>query len=67
MNGGEGEGQGDQIDCTPPRKNYPQKSFLGLRYLNFCPDFFGHEGKQLDVLNWEANNYKTHIAQYLKK
>ena len=64
-----GRERGREVKLTAlhPRKNYPQKSFLGLRYLNFCPDFFGHEGKQLDVLNWEANNYKTHIAQYLKK
>ena len=24
-----------------------QKLFLFLRYLNFCPEFFGHVGKQL--------------------
>ena len=24
------------------------KAFLFLRYLNFCHDFFGHVGKQLD-------------------
>ena len=45
-----GRERGGEVKLTAlhPRKNYPQKSFLGLRYLNFCPDFFGHEGKQLD-------------------
>ena len=44
----------------------------------FYPHTFGHVGKQLDknakvnlkiceVTNWEANNYNTHIVQYLKK
>ena len=44
-----------------------QMFFLLLRYLNYGPDFFGHEGKQLDkkakvifkiydVTNWETNN-----------
>ena len=44
-----------------------------LRYLNFCPDLFGHVGKQLDnkakfdfnmydVINWKINNYNTHIV-----
>ena len=46
--------------------------FSSVRYLNFCPDFFGHAAKQLDkkdkddlkvydVINWEINNYNTHI------
>ena len=26
----------------------PQKLFLFLGFLNFCPDFFGHVGNQLD-------------------
>ena len=54
------------------------KLFLVLRYLNFCPNFFGHVGKRLDknvkvnfkfhdVINWETKNYNTHIPQYLKK
>ena len=43
---------------------------------NFFPDFFGNGGKGLakrvkanfkiyDAVNWQANNYNTHIAQYL--
>ena len=47
-----------------------------LRYLNFCPDFFGVIGKGLDkkakvnfniydIINWE--NHNTYIVQYLKK
>ena len=40
MNGGEGEGRGGQIDCTPLQKKFTNS--------NFCPDFSGHEGKQLD-------------------
>ena len=50
------------------------KLFPFLRYLNFCPDFFGHVEKRLDkkvkvyfkiydVINWETNNYNTYIAQ----
>ena len=50
--------------------------FLFLRYLNLCPDIFYHVGKWLDektkfnfiiyyVINWKANNYKTHITPYL--
>ena len=46
-------------------------SFL---YLIFCPDFFGHAGKRLDikakvnfkihdVTDWERNTYNAHIAQ----
>ena len=45
------------------------------RYLNFCPNVFGHVGKRLDkkasvnfkiyeVTIWETNNYNTHTAQY---
>ena len=51
---------------------------LFLTYLNFCPEFFNHVEKWLskkakdnfkinDVINWETNNYNTHIPQYLKK
>ena len=47
-------------------------SFL---YLFFCPDFFGHAGKRLninanviskidDVSYWERNNYTSHIPQW---
>ena len=54
------------------------KALFTLKILNFCPDFFGHVGKQLDekakvnfkiydVINCETNNYNTHIAQYLIK
>ena len=50
-----------------------KKFFPFLRRLNFCRDFFGHVGKRLDkkakvifkiynVINWETNNYNTHIA-----
>ena len=56
---------------------FDESFFLLLRYLNFCPDFFGHVGKRLDkktkvnfkiyVIYWEANNYNTNISQYLKK
>ena len=49
-----------------------------LNILNFSPDFFGYGGKRFDmkinvnfklygVINWIANNYNTHIAEYLKK
>ena len=49
-----------------------------LRYLNFCPDFFGHVGKQFvkkamanlkiyDVTTWITSNSNKHIGQYLKK
>ena len=45
-----------------------------LTYLNFCPDFFSHVGKQLDkkpkvyctiydVTNWETNDWSTYIGQ----
>ena len=54
-----------------------ESSFLFLRYLNFCPDIFGHVRKRLDkkakvnfkiygVINWETNNCNSHVAQYLK-
>ena len=49
-----------------------------LEYSVFGSDFFGRVGKRLDkkvkvdfricgVTKWEANNYNTHIVQYLKK
>ena len=49
-----------------------------LRYLHFCHDFFVYVRKRFDkkvkfnfksydVINWETNNYDTHIAQYLRK
>ena len=49
-----------------------------LRYLNFCPNFFGHVGKSLDkkaevnfknydVIYWETNSYNRYIAQHGKK
>ena len=54
------------------------KAFFLLRYLNFCPDFFVHVEKQLDkkakvdvktydVTTCDTNDYKKHIATYLKK
>ena len=54
-----------------------QKFFPFLRYLHFCPGFFGYEGKRLgktakvnfqicDVTNWNTNNYNNHIARSLK-
>ena len=56
----------------------PENLFSFLRYLNFCPDLFGHAEKLLDkkakvnlkiykVTNRETNNYNTHLAQYLQK
>ena len=55
-----------------------KSSFLFSRYMNFCPDFFGHIGKRIDkkakanfkiyyVTGWETNNYNTLFAKYLKK
>ena len=52
--------------------------FSFFRYLNFCPDFFDHVGKQLDqkakvnfkiyhFTHWTTNNYNKLIAKYLKK
>ena len=49
-----------------------------LRHLNLGSNFFGHLEKRLykkanvifkiyDAINWETNDYNTHIAQYLKK
>ena len=53
-----------------------KKLFLFLRYLNFCPGFFGSVGKWFDkkakvsfkiydVIIWETNNSNTHV-QYLQ-
>ena len=49
------------------------KALLFSRYLNVCSDFLGHVEKQLykkakldfkiyNVINWETNNYNTHIS-----
>ena len=46
--------------------------------LDFSPEIFGNLGKYLnkkakvnfkmyDLTNWETNNYKAHIVQYLEK
>ena len=54
------------------------KKILCSRNVNFCPDVFGHVRNQLHkkakvcfkiygMRDWEANNYNTHIAHYLKK
>ena len=48
------------------------------RYLNFCPDFCGHAGKQLDkktminfkiydVKNWITKNYSQTYCQISQK
>ena len=53
------------------------KFFLFLRYFNFHADYFNHPEKRLvktakanhkiyDAINWETNNYNTHIARKLK-
>ena len=53
-------------------------SIFFVRYLDFCPDFFGQVGKRLDKKNgvnfkrsditiWETNNSNTHIVQHFKK
>ena len=60
--------------CRTP---FPYGSFISseklssfLRYLNFCPDFFGHIEKRLDkktkvnlkiydAKDWQTNNYNT--------
>ena len=49
-----------------------------MRYLHFCSDFQGYEGKRLDnkvkvnfklydVTNWEASNYNIHYCPLLHK
>ena len=68
---------GSETISGKPLKN-DEKSFLFLRYLNFCLNFFGHVGKRLDkkakvyfriydVINREANNCNIDIDQYFKK
>ena len=49
------------------------KALVVLKIFKFFVILFGHLGKRLDkkskiydVINWETNNYYTHIAQYLK-
>ena len=55
-----------------------KKLFSFSRYLHFLSQLIGHVGKRrdqkvkvnfkiFDVTGWIANNYNTHIAQYLKK
>ena len=52
--------------------------FVLLRYSKFCPDSYGHVGKQPDkktkanfkiseVKNWETINCNIHSIQYPKK
>ena len=47
------------------------KRFLFLRYINFCPDFFGHVGKRLDKeaeINfkiYDVINWKKKIAMHI--
>ena len=54
------------------------KALFVLKIFKCLPWLFGHVGKRLnkkdtvnfkihDTINWEINNYNTHIAQYLKK
>ena len=54
------------------------KALFVLKVFKFLSDFFSHIEKLLDkkikvnfkiydVINWEINNWNTHIAQYLKK
>ena len=48
-----------------------KKLLLFLRYLNFCPDLFGHMRKWLDkniydFTIWLTNNCNAHILLYLK-
>ena len=54
------------------------KAFSFLRYLNFCPETFGHLEKRFDkkakvnfkiygAIYWERNNYNTRIVQYLER
>ena len=56
----------------------PLKTFLFLKYLNFCADVFGYVRKGLNerpkvnlkiyyVINWETNIFNIHIAQYPKR
>ena len=52
--------------------------FSFLRYLHFCPDFFGYIRKRFDrkakenfkiygFINWNTNNYNKHIVRHSKK
>ena len=52
--------------------------FLFLRYLTLCPELFHHGGKRLDqnakvnfkifhTVDWNKNNYHTHISQSYTK
>ena len=54
------------------------KALFILKIFKFFRAFFGDVGKRLDkrtndsfkiyeIINWEVNNYNTHIAKYLKK
>ena len=49
-----------------------------LRYFNTYPDFLGHVRKRLDkkarvnfkicdIINWQTNNYNTHITQISRR
>ena len=49
------------------------RSSFRLRYISFCPNFYGQVGKRLDkkakvnfkireVTTWKTNNCNTHIA-----
>ena len=50
--------------------------FLPVKYLNFCPNFFGHVGKRFekkakvnfkiyDVTDCTTNNYNPHTVYYI--
>ena len=54
------------------------KALFVFEIFKFLSDFVGHVGKRLDkkakvsfkiydVIKWKANNYNTHVVQYLKK
>ena len=45
------------------------KLFSFLKYLSFCPDFFGHVEKQLDKkarVNFNDYNRYCHLSQKVK-
>ena len=55
----------------------PYKLLSFLRYLDFCPNIFGHVGKRLDkkaevnfkfydVTDRKTNNCNKHVVQYFK-
>ena len=63
------------MSLVKKKKNPAVTSF---KIFNFCVDFFGHVGNELnkkskvnsknsDAINGETNNHNTHIAQYLKR